>query len=91
MPLPLYSQYILNRRRSGPQRRSGQCEVEKTFSCLDSNNGRPARTSSLYRLSYPGSPNLLLAFFLIKSMFGALQANGESINGSQMDMKRKKM
>jgi hypothetical protein len=57
MPRPLYHRgrspwYPLSRRLGGPQGRSGSCGVEKfSYQCRESNFGRPARGSSLYRLS----------------------------------------
>jgi hypothetical protein len=53
--LPLYPRYLWNRRLDGPQNRSGRCWEKKTSHCRESNLGRPTRSPSLYRLSYPGS------------------------------------
>jgi hypothetical protein len=63
-PQPLYlrrksARYPLGR-RPGNQSRSGRCgERKKYFSCLESNNGYPACSPSLYRLSYPDSSRYL--------------------------------
>jgi hypothetical protein len=48
--------YPLDRRLGGPQSRSGRCR-EENIPChpQESNPGRPARSLSRYRLSYPGS------------------------------------
>jgi hypothetical protein len=52
---PLYSLY---RRLRGPQSRSGHCGKTKTpYHYRESNTGRPSHSASLYRLSYPGSPD----------------------------------
>jgi hypothetical protein len=49
-------QYPSYKRLSGPQGRYGRCGEEKSILLLqESNPDRPARTLSLYRLSYPDS------------------------------------
>jgi hypothetical protein len=59
-PLPLYlqgnrSRQPLSRTVDGPQSRSGRCTEEKKSHCpfQETNPGRPTRSPSLYRLSYP--------------------------------------
>jgi hypothetical protein len=58
-PLQLYPQgnrrrYPLNRTVDEPQSRSGRCGEEKiSCSFRETNPGRPTRSPSLYRLSYP--------------------------------------
>jgi hypothetical protein len=48
--------YLLDRRLAEPQSRSGRDVEEKNSQpCRQSNSDRPARSQSLYRLSYPGS------------------------------------
>jgi hypothetical protein len=48
--------YPLDRRLCGPQSRSGRYGVERNSCiCQESNPSRPARSLSLYRLSYSGS------------------------------------
>jgi hypothetical protein len=49
------ARYPLDRRLGGPQSRSGRYGEEKSCLCQESNPGSPARSLSLYRLSYPGS------------------------------------
>jgi hypothetical protein len=45
----------LERRLGGPQSRSGRCGGDILCPCWESNAGNPARSLTLYRLSYPGS------------------------------------
>jgi hypothetical protein len=48
--------YPLDRTLGGPKSRSRRCgEGKKLLHCRESKPGRPARSSSLYRLSYPKS------------------------------------
>jgi hypothetical protein len=60
-PPPLYSQgksprYPLDKRLGGLQSRSGHCDEQKNSSPRrESKPDRPARSQSLYRLSYHGS------------------------------------
>jgi hypothetical protein len=59
-PLPLYPRgkiprYPLDRRLSGPQSQSGRCGEETILYCQESKSGRPARSPSLYRLSFSDS------------------------------------
>jgi hypothetical protein len=47
--------YQLDRRLGGPRSRAGRYGEENiSFPCRESNPSRPARSSPLYRLSYPG-------------------------------------
>jgi hypothetical protein len=69
-PRPLYSwvkspQYQLDRRLCGPQKRSERRAEEKNLAPIGTRTptppARPARSQSLYRLSYLGSLELLTA------------------------------
>jgi hypothetical protein len=53
--------YPLGRRMGRPQSRSRFCGEVKTYSCRESNPGRPARSPSLYRLSYTKSTKMFQA------------------------------
>jgi hypothetical protein len=60
--LPLYARYPFNRRLGEPQSRSGRCGEVNIFYPTGTRTptpppGRPARSQSLYRLSYPGNVN----------------------------------
>jgi hypothetical protein len=60
LPPGMSARYPLYRRLGGPQSRSGRYGVVKIFFCptgtrTPASPGRPARSQSLYRLSYPGS------------------------------------
>jgi hypothetical protein len=63
---PLYpwrsSRHPWERRLTGPWNRSGHCDNEKTIilPCRESNSRRPISSPSLYRLSYPGSLDLIV-------------------------------
>jgi hypothetical protein len=56
--------YPFYRRLGGPQRRSGRYGEVKIFYPIGTRTpappGRPARSQSLYRLSYPGSKKILI-------------------------------
>jgi hypothetical protein len=55
---PLYPRCPLDRKLGGPQSRSGRFGEEKILDSIESRFqplDRPARSQSLYRLSYPGS------------------------------------
>jgi hypothetical protein len=53
--------YPEDMRLGEPQRLSGCCGVEKNLlPCRQPNSCRPARSPSLYRLSYPGSFEILV-------------------------------
>jgi hypothetical protein len=59
-PMPLCRRgkslrYPLERRLGRPQSRSGRCGGEKNLALPEIESGRPARSPSLYRLSYPDS------------------------------------
>jgi hypothetical protein len=59
-PVPLYPRgkgprYPLDRRLGGAQRRSGRCGEEENLALPAIELGRPGRSPSLYRLSYPDS------------------------------------
>jgi hypothetical protein len=64
LPLGKGPRYPFYRRLGGPQSRSGRYGEAKIFNPTGTRTpappGRPARSQSLYRLSYPGSQLLLL-------------------------------
>jgi hypothetical protein len=57
LPQGKWSQYPLYWRLAEPHGRSGCCGEVKILYCRESNPGHPARSPSLYRLSYPDPYN----------------------------------
>jgi hypothetical protein len=76
-PLPLYPRwksprYPLDRRLGGPQSQSGRRGEGKFFTLprLEHRSlGRPARSQSLYRLSYPGSSYDIILYYIIYGLY----------------------
>ena len=70
---PGKTRYPLYRRLDGPQSRSGQVREISPLPGFD-----PARSESLYRLSYPGSPSMWVSSLILQSYWGNLPPNNSS-------------